>query len=172
MKPKKREKAPSHFDLVGFWCDKLIGIGKITGADDLVHPRFTSEDRRLKAVCFACGHSDGVQVAHIVPHAQGGTMDLENLHVLCSACHRESENLSGILYWRWFSIAQFEGDLARYTRLVAKQLGFRSFAALAEAAESTYARFATEHDDPDKALELMTQEIAGEYLQHMKSLTA
>jgi hypothetical protein len=39
---------------------------------------------------------------HIVPKHQGGTDDVSNLHLLCAACHVESENLTGSVYWAWF----------------------------------------------------------------------
>ena len=34
---------------------------------------------------------------------QGGTDDLNNLHLLCKSCHRESEAYSGVEYDLWFT---------------------------------------------------------------------
>jgi hypothetical protein len=73
--------------------------------------------------CMACGQNweedeiDGetvyygfeIQRAHIIPHqfscekdsCRGCCLDVENLHNLCSICHRDSEGLSGWLYWLW-----------------------------------------------------------------------
>ena len=35
-----------------------------------------------------CGHTRFLEVHHVVPRARGGTNELSNLRVLCSACHR------------------------------------------------------------------------------------
>ena len=52
--------------------------------------------------CFACGDGLRIERCHIVPKHQGGTDDVSNLHLLCAACHVESENLTGSVYWAWF----------------------------------------------------------------------
>ena len=68
-------------------------------------------------ICMACGqwweyeeddegnfkHIGGfeIQKAHIKPKQMGGSDKKENLHNLCSICHRDSEGLSGWLYWEW-----------------------------------------------------------------------
>ena len=41
--------------------------------------------------CFCCGRS-GVERAHIIPHCQGGSEDVSNLHLLCTSCHFITEN--------------------------------------------------------------------------------
>lgn len=61
-----------------------------------------SEFMRLWMLCFACGRTDALQRAHILPRSYGGTDEAFNLHMLCPKCHVESENLLGIEYWRWF----------------------------------------------------------------------
>jgi len=59
-------------------------------------------------VCFACGccgagNKEGnLERAHIVPRCEGGSDAVENLHLLCSPCHQDSEWLKGDGYWRWF----------------------------------------------------------------------
>ena len=51
--------------------------------------------------CFACGDHLILQRAHIKSHYKGGNGDAENLHILCSRCHIESECLSVKQYWDW-----------------------------------------------------------------------
>jgi 5-methylcytosine-specific restriction protein A len=38
--------------------------------------------------CQMCGARSELEVDHIVPVAKGGSWDVENLHVLCSSCHK------------------------------------------------------------------------------------
>lgn len=58
--------------------------------------------------CFACGHCPGDDVewterAHITARADGGSNDVDNLHLLCPTCHKASESLAGGAYWEWFA---------------------------------------------------------------------
>ncbi|MBC7603280.1 MAG: HNH endonuclease [Ramlibacter sp.] len=53
-----------------------------------------------RGTCFACG-LDGNERAHIVARAVGGHDGPENLHILCSACHKDSEYLEGGRYMAW-----------------------------------------------------------------------
>lgn len=56
-----------------------------------------------ETACFACGcvtkHLDR---AHIKPVISGGSNTVENLHLLCKICHKESEFLEDADYWQWF----------------------------------------------------------------------
>ena len=66
----------------------------------------------MPAECFACGVPDDYRVlarCHIIPKqelAHGPNEDYhkscENLHMLCTVCHTESETLSGASYLQWF----------------------------------------------------------------------
>lgn len=53
-----------------------------------------------RGTCFACG-MDGAERAHILARVEGGSDDLENLHILCGVCHQDSECLSGDRYTNW-----------------------------------------------------------------------
>lgn len=53
-----------------------------------------------RGTCFACG-MEGNERAHIVARVAGGNDDLENLHVLCGVCHKDSEFLDGEKYMSW-----------------------------------------------------------------------
>ncbi len=37
--------------------------------------------------CTRCGTTEQLEVHHLVPVAEGGTVDLDRLTVLCSPCH-------------------------------------------------------------------------------------
>jgi len=51
--------------------------------------------------CFACGSVQRLERCHIIPLVFEGSNALENLHILCSRCHIESEGLKR--YWQWLS---------------------------------------------------------------------
>ena len=40
-------------------------------------------------VCGKCGRNNALQINHIIPVADGGTSDMNNLSTLCAACHNE-----------------------------------------------------------------------------------
>jgi hypothetical protein len=68
-------------------------------------PSYYLEDSR----CFACGNTNDwfeqapCQRAHIIPRCKGGSDGVDNLHMLCRICHRDSEGLEEpAKYWRWF----------------------------------------------------------------------
>ena len=51
--------------------------------------------------CFACGRQGHVEKCHIVPYNGGDNDTVDNLHLLCPLCHKESEVLSGDAYFDW-----------------------------------------------------------------------
>ena len=55
--------------------------------------------------CFACGLEDiaALNRAHIVARCNGGSDDVENLHLLCEDCHRLSEHIEGDDYFEWIA---------------------------------------------------------------------
>jgi 5-methylcytosine-specific restriction endonuclease McrA len=54
------------------------------------------------SVCFACRWpTEDLERAHILPLCEGGSDEVSNLHLLCEACHKDSEFLSGRSYWKW-----------------------------------------------------------------------
>lgn len=88
----KRAKLPSRDQIRSYWAPKLPE--KIIGDD----------------ACFACGcpiNKDSAHAvlhrAHILARLEGGSDDVDNLHVLCAVCHEDSEYLSGDRYWSWFN---------------------------------------------------------------------
>ena len=50
--------------------------------------------------CMACG-GKGRDRAHIKSESHGGSSQPHNLHLLCSSCHKESEEKTGFRYWAW-----------------------------------------------------------------------
>ena len=56
-------------------------------------------------ICFACGMSKEGELlhrCHIVTRCEGGSDGVDNIHMLCWLCHKDSEFLLGDKYWTWF----------------------------------------------------------------------
>jgi 5-methylcytosine-specific restriction endonuclease McrA len=43
--------------------------------------------------CFACGFEKTIERCHIIAHCEGGSDDVENLHLLCNKCHIITEGM-------------------------------------------------------------------------------
>ena len=76
--------------------------------------KFDSITEVLEAdYCWACGFigetdkDDWTERAHIQAKIEGGLDAVENLHLLCSACHVSSELLNGQDYFDWFKARTF-----------------------------------------------------------------
>ena len=80
--PQKR-KLPGRWSIKVFWEDKLGDI---------------NANR-----CFACGWGGRLERCHIIAKHNGGNDNAANLHVLCAACHDESECIEGKEYFAWFN---------------------------------------------------------------------
>jgi len=66
------------------------------------------KENETKIGCMACGSAfdrggNRLERAHILARCIQGSDDISNLHVLCKPCHKESEDLSGLIYWSWLS---------------------------------------------------------------------
>jgi hypothetical protein len=85
-------RTPSKDSISNHWISFLLQNKKAS------HKSFIYE-----SACFACGcvtkHLDR---AHIKPVISGGSDNLDNLHLLCKICHKESEFLEDDEYWQWF----------------------------------------------------------------------
>jgi hypothetical protein len=55
----------------------------------------------LVECCFACGRNTKIERAHILSRFNGGDDNVENIHLLCSGCHTDSEFIWGKAYWNW-----------------------------------------------------------------------
>jgi hypothetical protein len=88
-----KRKMPTIQAINRMWVGFLIHIGRIKKRAD-VHRHF----------CWVCGYeSDGpMERAHILARQDGGGDGPENIHMLCSTCHRQSEFLNGGMYFMWF----------------------------------------------------------------------
>jgi len=84
-----RPRLPSRREIADYWEGK--------------HPKIWGE---AEDYCFACGDSYYLERAHIVPRHRGGKDTVKNLHVLCAACHKESEACGN--YWYWFNAKKAE----------------------------------------------------------------
>jgi hypothetical protein len=82
----RNRNMPTRKKIFEYWQDKIN-----TALDD--------------NTCFKCGFTGGftaVERTHIISVFNDGTDDLENLHLLCSNCHKKSEPYEGKLYFDWF----------------------------------------------------------------------
>ena len=83
----RKRNMPSRKKIFDFWVGKL----KLAVNDN---------------TCFKCGVFDNdniiVDRAHILAVCSGGSDELNNLHLLCKSCHRDSEAYSGKEYNLWF----------------------------------------------------------------------
>lgn len=80
----KRRKMPSQKKIFEHWEIRL----------DSIYPQ----------QCFACSSLDTTKLerAHILARCNGGSDEVDNLHLLCRNCHVSSETISGEKYWQWF----------------------------------------------------------------------
>lgn len=62
------------------------------------------EDEKWVETCLACGDCSWGERAHIFARALRGTNNVENIHLLCSLCHAQSEYLNGVDYWIWLCL--------------------------------------------------------------------
>lgn len=63
---------------------------------------FDSPDEFMeKGICFACNLCADLEKAHIQALSIGGNDNLENIHLLCKICHKDSEYLEGKKYFDW-----------------------------------------------------------------------
>jgi 5-methylcytosine-specific restriction endonuclease McrA len=77
------------------WAQVLVDLEKFDSVEEALDP----------APCFACGFDGGkgnLERAHILARCEGGSDAVDNLHMLCSTCHKASEGLTGDPYWAWF----------------------------------------------------------------------
>jgi hypothetical protein len=97
MATKQKVGLPSKNEIRTYWSHRLVLEGKFLSPDEL----FEGD------VCFACAmdnsdYTGPTHKAHIMAKCSGGPPTLDNLHVLCKACHLDSEFLEGKAYWNWF----------------------------------------------------------------------
>jgi hypothetical protein len=85
----RKRNMPSRIDVFNYWKNKLDS---------------TVDDN----TCFKCsatsifGDALIVDRAHILAVCDNGTDEVDNIHLLCRGCHRESEAYSGNEYKLWF----------------------------------------------------------------------
>ena len=62
-----------------------------------------------KGHCMGCGcKREYMEKCHIWPKSFGGSWKWTNIHILCSPCHKDSENYSGFQYWAWLAVRVFD----------------------------------------------------------------
>lgn len=98
-------KMPTARAIFNHWKSHLLALGKF-------------DDEFDRGLCFACGVYYGYPThrAHILARVEGGLDTVENLHLLCITCHKDSEYISGDTYDTWFKCRSVMD--ANYSRLV------------------------------------------------------
>src|SRR5262245_33789992 len=101
MARMRKGRTPSREAIRAYWAEQGIWQGKFISQEEFLD---TSDDELGHGACFACAwiYEHGLERAHILSDAAGGTQTVDNLHLLCRYCHRDSEWLSGDAYWQWF----------------------------------------------------------------------
>ena len=89
---KTRLPPPRKEVIVTYWDGtKILSDGSLseTATEDSID---VVVEQSGKMCCFACGEpKDHFDIAHIKPHALGGTDTIpSNLFLLCSTCHADS----------------------------------------------------------------------------------
>ena len=83
-----KRNMPSASNIAKHWYDELLErCGKLTNEDGYL-------------LCFSCQEANiELERAHILAKSEGGDDSIDNLHLLCPHCHRDTESISGELYW-------------------------------------------------------------------------
>jgi len=102
----KRKTMPSKQAIFDYWINVLHGNHSLVELHE-----------KNAWYCFACDCGGIVQRCHITPNCEGGSEDVDNLHLLCRECHLESEYISGDSYWSWFN-SKNKGNSASIQRQV------------------------------------------------------
>lgn len=97
----KKRDMPKKKEIFKHWQKKLECSSKFWMDDEAAESCTKNEFEKLDT-CFACGSKARTQRCHILPKCEGGTDEIDNLHLLCEFCHTESEYFSGELYNEWF----------------------------------------------------------------------
>lgn len=97
---------PSYKRIVDYWLKNL--------------PEHLDDGQIVMGQCFACGDSLKLERCHIVSKDSGGPDTVDNLHILCGACHLDSEYLSQSDYWKWYEISIKENFDMGFSRLFRK----------------------------------------------------
>lgn len=91
-----KRKIPTKHKIKEYWKHRIVEMKK-----DI----FNSIDHLERGdFCFACGllTNNHTERAHIIARVSGGTDNVDNLHLLCSICHKDSELFEGDRYFEWF----------------------------------------------------------------------
>jgi len=98
---KNRHLMPNKNKILDYWADQLILDYNKFWLDAIYE--YDLNAREKTDICFACGSNSGTERCHINSVDQGGSHDINNLHLLCKECHLESEWFNDTdLYFDWF----------------------------------------------------------------------
>lgn len=128
MSNKQQRKMPTERQIREYWAEWLSS----ENSDKFDSP----QEAREKGVCFACGMKamGNIERAHITARCEGGTDTLDNLHMLCKACHKDSEFLSGDAYFQWF---RERTAFDMFASVIMRSGGVDAWKAIQDAAQAT-----------------------------------
>jgi hypothetical protein len=96
----RKRNMPSRDKIFEYWNDKL---------DSAIDNN----------TCFKCGVTDKehtiVERAHILSVFDGGSDSVDNIHLLCNYCHKQSEAWEGEIYYMWLNLESYKEFTDRLT---------------------------------------------------------
>ena len=92
---KTKRKMPTALQIRKYWATRFDEFGD----EFLDEYDFMDETKS----CMACGgvYHTKPERAHILARQESGLDSVENLHLLCWVCHKDSELITGEEYWEW-----------------------------------------------------------------------
>ncbi|MEG1597493.1 MAG: HNH endonuclease [Bacilli bacterium] len=84
------------------------------------------KDTNKSTICHKCGSHEGksINIHHVIPLADGGTNDYNNLIPLCNHCHRDWHTIEGLIdfeKWMWY-VPRYE-DIVRMVKFIEHEEG-------------------------------------------------
>ena len=104
-KKSKRSNMPSKMSIIKYWLHNHENHPEAKPWMDRVGEYFVERTCPDEIdICFACDFINGTtERAHIRALCNGGSNSPDNLHLLCSQCHKASEFIEGGAYWEWIA---------------------------------------------------------------------
>jgi 5-methylcytosine-specific restriction endonuclease McrA len=86
-----KRQMPSKKQIKDYWAKQLIAWDKFDSFEEVYEADY----------CWGCGMEEKTERAHIQSKFNGGSDNVNNLHLLCSLCHKTSEFIEGEQYFNW-----------------------------------------------------------------------
>ena len=92
-----KRKMPTALQIRKYWATRFDEFGD----EFLDKYDFMDEVKSCMACGCIWGNREKPERAHIIARAKGGLDSVDNLHLLCWVCHKDSEYIEGAEYWDW-----------------------------------------------------------------------